>query len=162
MNSLLLYFFNILNFMIPSTRFYTLKVFILRKAGAVIGENVRILRGVNISMSGKLIIGDHSHIGEFTSFMGGNANISIGSNVDIGPFVKFVCGTHMKDQSLKAAGSDVSYPIMISDGAWICTNSTILGGVTIGARTIVAAQALVNRDVPKENVVGGVPAKQLR
>ena len=161
MKTTVLYFFNILNILLPSTRFYGLKRFVLRKAGAVVGDNVRILRGVNISMGGRLEVGDHTHISEFVSFLSGDADIRIGSNVDIGPFAKFICGTHLRDHELKGAGSDVSYPIAVSDGAWICANSTILGGVIIGERTVVAAHALVNRDVPPESVVGGVPAKQL-
>ncbi len=161
MRTLYLHLFNVLNLVIPSSRFHRLKVYILRKAGATIGNNVRILRGVNVSMGGGLVIGDNCHIGEFCSFLGGNADISIGSNVDIAPFVKFVTGSHKFDLTYKAAGTDVSSSIEISDGVWLCTNSTVLGGVNLGKSSVVAAQSLINKDVAPGVIVGGVPAKKL-
>lgn len=53
-------------------------------------------------------------------------------------------------------------PIKIGKRVWIGSNATILPGVTIGDRSVVAAGAVVNRDVPTMAVVGGVPAKVLK
>ncbi len=50
----------------------------------------------------------------------------------------------------------------IGSGSWICSSATICGGVTIGKNCIVAAGAVVNRDVPDNCIVAGVPAKVLR
>lgn len=53
-------------------------------------------------------------------------------------------------------------PIHIGKNVWIGSNSTILPGVTIGESAIVAAGAVVTKDVPSNTVVGGVPAKIIR
>ena len=59
---------------------------------------------------------------------------------------------------------DLEYakPIMIKDNCWICSGAIISGGVTIGENSIVAAGAVVTKDVPKNCIVGGVPAKVIR
>ena len=53
-------------------------------------------------------------------------------------------------------------PIHIGRNVWIGSNSTILSGVTIGDNAVVAAGAVVTKDVPENTVVGGVPAKKLK
>lgn len=87
------------------------------------------------------------------------SSISIGEHVTIGPNVCI----YDHDHNLSKVGNDpfVSEPITIEDGAWIGANSTILKGVAIGRCAVVAAGAVVNKDVPPYAVVGGVPAKVL-
>ena len=53
-------------------------------------------------------------------------------------------------------------PIRLERGVWVGSNATILQGVTIGEYSIVAAGAVVTRDVPPRTIVGGVPAKVIR
>lgn len=55
-----------------------------------------------------------------------------------------------------------SAPITIKDGYWICSSTTICGGVTIGENSIVAAGSVVLRDVSPNSIVAGIPAKVLR
>ena len=59
---------------------------------------------------------------------------------------------------------DLEYakPITIKKNCWICSSATIVGGVTVGENSIVAAGAVVTRDVPPNSIVGGVPAKVIR
>ena len=57
---------------------------------------------------------------------------------------------------------EFSDPITIKDGCWICSGAIICGGVTIGENSVVAAGAVVTRDVPPNSLVAGVPAKVLR
>ena len=59
---------------------------------------------------------------------------------------------------------DLEYasPITIKEGCWICSGAIICGGVTIGENSIVAAGAVVNRDVPANSIVAGIPAKVIR
>jgi len=59
---------------------------------------------------------------------------------------------------------DLEYakPITIKKNCWICSSATITGGVTVGENSIVAAGAVVTRDVPPNSLVGGVPAKVIR
>lgn len=57
---------------------------------------------------------------------------------------------------------EFSDPITIKDGCWICSGAIICGGVTIGENSVVAAGAVVTKDVPPSSLVAGVPAKVLR
>ena len=57
---------------------------------------------------------------------------------------------------------EYSSPITIKDGCWICSSATICGGVTIGENSIVAAGAVVTRDVPPNSIVAGIPARVIR
>lgn len=59
---------------------------------------------------------------------------------------------------------DLEYasPIVIKKNSWICSSATICGGVTVGENSIVAAGAVVTKDVPPNSIVGGVPAKVIR
>lgn len=88
--------------------------------------------------------------------------ISIGQRVVIGHHVVIVTDTHdMSDPSCRG-GERRSLPVTVEDGAWIGARSTILPGVTVGRGAVVAAGAVVTRDVPPNAVVGGVPARVLR
>ena len=53
-------------------------------------------------------------------------------------------------------------PIHIGKRVWIGANATVTSGVTIGDNAVVAAGAVVNRDVPANTIVGGVPAKIIK
>ncbi|MBE6056056.1 hypothetical protein FDB88_16830 [Clostridium sporogenes] len=53
-------------------------------------------------------------------------------------------------------------PVILQEGCWLGENSTILCGVTIGKCSIVAAGAVVTKDVPDYTIVGGVPAKIIK
>ena len=57
---------------------------------------------------------------------------------------------------------EYSKPIIIKKNCWICSSATILGGVTIGENSIVAAGAVVTKDVPPNSIVAGVPARVIR
>ena len=57
---------------------------------------------------------------------------------------------------------EYSKPITIKKNCWICSSATIIGGVTVGENSIVAAGAVVTRDVPPNSIVAGVPAKVVR
>ena len=63
---------------------------------------------------------------------------------------------HNTDSSIE---DDYSGQIIIEDRVWVCPKATILKGVTIGEGSIVAAGAVVTKDVPKNCLVAGVPAR---
>lgn len=86
--------------------------------------------------------------------------ITIGDNVLIGHNVVLATLNHNLDPE-KRAGMYPS-PISIGNNVWIGSNSTILPGVTIGENSVVAAGAVVTKDVPENTVVGGVPAKIIK
>jgi acetyltransferase-like isoleucine patch superfamily enzyme len=89
--------------------------------------------------------------------MGG---ITIEDDVLIGPKVNLVTENHPLDPADRRAL--ICKPIVIKRNAWIGAAATILPGVTIGENSVVAAGAVVSKDVPANTVVGGIPAKFIR
>lgn len=107
-----------------------------------------------------LVVGDNSNIGPF-SYIGCSGFIEIGKNVMISPRVSLYAENHIYDSldlTMKEQGVKRSF-VRIEDDCWIAANSVILSGVTIGRGSVVAAGAVVTRDVPPFSVVAGVPAK---
>lgn len=104
-------------------------------------------------------IGKNVFINHACSFLdlGG---ITIEDNVLIGPRVNLVTENHPVDPTQRK--SLVLGAILIKKNAWIGTGATILPGVTIGENSIVAAGAVVTKDVPDNCIVGGVPAKFIK
>lgn len=121
---------------------------------------MRIASSARFSLSGRLSIGDGTWIGHEVLIAGGDADVTIGANVDIAPRVTIVTGSHeLYGIEGRAAGVGFSRPVHVMDGVWVGAAATILGGVVIGRSSMVAAGALVRRDVADGVVVGGVPAK---
>ena len=110
-----------------------------------------------------LKVGNNSNIGAY-SYIGCSGYIEIGDNVMMGPRVNLMSENHNYsdlNHSMKSQGVTRSY-IIIEDDVWIGVNSTILAGVRIGSGSIIAAGAVVTKDVPKNSIVGGIPAKIIR
>lgn len=109
-------------------------------------------------------IGSNVVVNDFVHIWGGGG-VTIGNDSLLAAGVKIVTQTHQVD-----AGADgrlfretnVSHPIVIGQNVWIGTNAAILPGVTIGDGAIVAAGAVVTRDVPDSTLVAGVPARVVR
>jgi len=101
-------------------------------------------------------IGKNVFINHACSFldMGG---ITIEDEVLIGPKVNLITENHPLDPADRRAL--ITKPIVIKRKAWIGASATILPGVTIGENSVVAAGAVVTKDVPDNTIVGGVPAK---
>lgn len=157
-----LFFVHLIFSFLPVTRFFSVKRALLRWAGATIGPNVRVVSTARFYLNGELDIGEGSWIGHEVLVVGGNASVKIGARVDIAPRVNIVTGTHeLFTTAGRAAGRGFSLPIHIEDGVWVGAGATILGGVQVGVSSVVAAGALVNKDVPSRSVVGGVPAREI-
>ena len=86
--------------------------------------------------------------------------ITVEDDVLIGPNVSLVTENHPTDPNDRK--TVLLKPIVLKRNAWIGAAATILPGVTIGENAIVAAGAVVSRDVPPNTVVAGVPAKVVR
>jgi acetyltransferase-like isoleucine patch superfamily enzyme len=89
--------------------------------------------------------------------MGG---VTIGDNVLIGPRVNLTSENHPLEPS--GRGSLIGLPVTIGNNVWIGAAATILPGVTVGENSIVAAGAVVTKNVPPNTIVAGVPAKIIR
>lgn len=94
------------------------------------------------------------------SFSGSGGGIEIGDGVLIGHNV--VLATINHDLLPQNNRKNHYAPIKIGNHVWIGSNATVLSGVTIGEWAVVAAGAVVTKDVPPYTVVGGVPAKIIK
>ena len=87
--------------------------------------------------------------------------LDIADDVMIGPNVSLITSGHPIAPSQRRAGVTAS-PIVIERNVWIAANVTVIGGVTIGENSVVAAGSVVTKDVPANTLVGGNPAKVIR
>jgi acetyltransferase-like isoleucine patch superfamily enzyme len=106
-----------------------------------------------------ITIGKRVYVNHACTFldMGG---ITLEDDVLIGPKVNLVTENHPLDPANRRAL--ITKPIVVKRNAWIGAAATILPGVTIGENAVVAAGAVVSKDVPANAVVGGVPAKVIK
>lgn len=110
---------------------------------------------------GDVIIGDDTRIGIHNTIIG---PITIGNHVNLAQGITVTALNHnFKDTSRRIDEQGFSTkPIVIEDDVWIGANAVILPGVTIGMHVVVAAGAVVTKDVPDNTIVGGVPAKEIK
>lgn len=109
--------------------------------------------------------GDDVSIGDDAIFLASDSRIIIGNKVMFGPRVTVVGGNHntgvvgqfMYDVHEKRPEDDQD--VVFEDDVWVGSGAVILKGVRVGRGSIVAAGAVVIRDVPPYTVVGGTPAK---
>ena len=154
-----LYFAKLLFCLIPETRLFTTKAWLLRLAGAKMIKNVRICSSATILGPGFLELGDDTWVGHQVLIIAGS-RVTIGKAVDIAPRVYLGTGTHDIDSAkAHSAGEGRNKDVVVEDGAWLGAACMILPGVTIGAKSVVAAGAVVAKDVPPRTLVGGVPAR---
>lgn len=150
--------------LLPETRFFGLKRYLMRLSGIKIGENSRVCSSVTISGNGNIEIGDNVWIGP-QAFLAASddAKIIIGSHSGIGPQSYISTGTHEIDyEGISSLGKGSNSSVIISEGVWISARTTILPGISIGKKAIVAAGAVVSKDVAEKTMVGGVPAKFIK
>lgn len=110
---------------------------------------------------GDVIIGDNTRIGLHSTVIG---PVEIGSNVNLAQGIVVTALNHnFTDCTKRIDEQGVSTAkVIIGNDVWIGANATVLPGVTIGNHCVVAAGAVVTKDVPSYSLVGGVPAKILK
>lgn len=109
------------------------------------GKNIRVGKDVFIN-----------HCCEFMD----RGGITLEDKVLIGPKVNLITINHPVEPSRRR--STFCAPIVIKRNAWIGAGASVMPGVTIGENAIVAANAVVTKDVPANAIVGGIPAKVIR
>ncbi len=136
-----------------------------------IGRKVLIQKGARLEAVGsdprdgpKLIIGDGTAI-QFYFHCGAASRVTIGRNVLVGGRVYITDHDHSYDEPDLSARESPRLrvaPVEIGDGAFLGEGCVVLKGVRIGKRAVVAANAVVTRDVPDFTVVAGVPARAIK
>jgi acetyltransferase-like isoleucine patch superfamily enzyme len=130
------------------------------------GRNVVFFPG-DIFSYGTIQLGDDVFIGRGAHFSS-ICEIIIGNKVMFGPNVTIIGGDHnttqigefMYDVNEKLPENDL--PVIIEDDVWVGTGAIILKGVRVGKGSIIAAGAIVTKNVEPYSITGGVPAKKLR
>jgi acetyltransferase-like isoleucine patch superfamily enzyme len=129
-----------------------------------IGRHSEIKDYVIIRTAGNPVrIGEYVQLNPFTVIYGGSG-VTIGNNVMIAPHCVLAAGNHDYVQTevpIRFAGNLSKGPIIIEDNVWIGANCTITDGVKIGRDAVIAANSLVNKDVPPFEIAGGVPIRSL-
>jgi acetyltransferase-like isoleucine patch superfamily enzyme len=87
--------------------------------------------------------------------------VDIADDVLIGPNVSIITTSHPVEPSQRRAAT-IGKPIVIEKGVWIAAAAIIIGGVTVGAHSVVAAGSVVTKDVSANTLVGGNPARVIR
>jgi len=150
---------NLLLAWMPPSRWFALRRRALIVAGVDMGEGVCVCGGGWIYGPGRLRIGHRSWLSpRVVIYTHADADIRIGDRCDIGPGVHFITGSHVIGTGSRRAGEGWAKAINIGNGCWIRADSRILGGVEIGDGAVVAAGAVVTKDVPPHSLVAGVPA----
>lgn len=143
---------------------------VLRCAGIRVGRYSHISSPITVECSLRdetltgIEVGDRTYLNSEIRISCRKSRVIIGSRCMIGPRVCFETATHNKviedyhgqaDETRHTFHSEIT----VKDGAWIGVGSIILGGVTIGEQSIVAAGSVVVNDVVDGTIVGGAPAK---
>jgi len=127
--------------------------------GKPVDQSTTLFTPFHTNIGRNLTLGKNVFINHACSFLdlGG---IVIEDGVMLGPRVTITSETHPLE--LNKRYTLVPATVVIKKNAWIGAGAIILPGVTVGENSVVAAGAVVSRDVPANTVVGGVPAKVLR
>jgi acetyltransferase-like isoleucine patch superfamily enzyme len=122
--------------------------------GARIAAGARISGGAEIRGGERLVIGPATIVGH-DAILDGRGGLTIGTAVNLSSQVAIWTADHdPRDPAFGYRSAAVS----IGDRAWLSFRSTILPGVTVGEGAVVAAGAVVTKDVPPFTIVAGVPA----
>jgi maltose O-acetyltransferase len=138
----------------------------VRPGGSMrIGHKFVTGNDVLVASSGSLVLGTNVFVNSFSRIVA-HESIEIGDNVVIAAGVSILDHdhrTHVENGALVVENLEfTSEPIRIGANVWLGDKVTVLKGVTIGDNVIVAANAVVTKDVAAGTIVGGIPAAKIR
>lgn len=137
--------------------FWTVRKTVYQLAGAKFGRGARIHVGCRFFELNNITLGEDSIVGEM-AFLDGRGELAIGSHTDIASQVLIYNSEHdINDEKFSAIKS----PVKIGNYVFIGPRAIILPGVKIGDGAIIAAGAVVTKDVEAFKIVAGVPAKEI-
>ncbi len=143
--------------------FNSLKSYLMRWRGAIIGARIKLLSGIWIDRFSSLQIGDDVSLAK-DIIMVATGGIQIGDRTMIGYGTTILTANHRIPKNrgpMRFSGTDLK-KVIIENDVWIGTRVVLMPGITVGEGSIVGAGAVVNKDVPPFSIVGGVPAIVIR
>jgi maltose O-acetyltransferase len=133
---------------------------ILTELFGSVGEGISVEHNFHCDLGYNIHVGSNFYAG-FNCIILDMAEVRIGDNCLIGPNVGvYTAGHDLNPVDRYKTG--YAKPITIGDNVWIGGHCAIIGGVTIGDNSIIAAGSVVTKDVPGNTIFGGNPAKKLR
>lgn len=132
---------------------------LIRTLGAEVDSTVQIRLPFYTDFGMFIKLGKRVFVNQACIFMD-RGGITIEDDVKIGPRVNLITENHGLEPDKR--NTLTSNPVVIKRNSWIGAAATILPGVTVGENAVVAAGAVVTRDVPANTVVAGVPARVIR
>jgi len=151
---------------IPGVHFGYMRGYLCQHIIKKCGKSLNVERMAYFGTGKGLNIGDNSNmgIGSYLSNTNGDGELTIGNNVIMGPDVLIKTENHNYSDTRRLIREQgfCSEPVIIGDDVWIGTRAIILPGVEIGEGSVIAAGAVVTKDVPPYTVVGGVPARIIK
>ena len=141
----------------------SIKRFLLNLVGAKIGHNVHIYPGVRFFIPKGIEIGNNVSISSYVIITSAGT-VKIGNNVLIGYGAKIISANHKipENRGVIFGSGHIVAPVIIEDGVWIGANVVVLPGIKIGEGAVVAAGAVVTKDIEPFAIVGGIPAKVIK
>ena len=135
-----------------------------------VGKGSSIHRGTVVSIAShdiksSILIGENTYIGENNNMRAADGVISIGNNCLISQGITIVTSNHGIERGLSVTQQpwvSKKGQVTIEDGVWIGANAIILPDTIIGEGAVVAAGAIVTKDVPPFAIVAGNPAKIIK
>lgn len=124
------------------------------------GKHINIEKGATFRETCEL--GDYSGIGINCEL---NGTVVIGNNVNMGPECIFYTTNHRHDRTdivMQKQGFTQEKPIYVGNDVWFCRRAMVMPGVCIGDGSIIAAGAVVTKNVPEYTIVAGNPAVVVR
>jgi acetyltransferase-like isoleucine patch superfamily enzyme len=145
------------------------KALFLRMRGMKIGKLPVIYDRVCVGLPSNVEVGDYVNLSRGVFLAPGaekHESIKIGNEVMIGYDAKLLGSDHMIpediNEPMRWSGHTPVGGIVVEDNVWICANVVITAGCRIGTGSVVAAGAVVTKDVAPYTIVGGIPAKVIR
>ena len=136
---------------------------LIRSIAKSVGDNVKICENVYLYNIQNISFGSNVSIWPMC-YIEGSGGVIIGNDVSIAHSVTIMSEEHKYtdlDIPIKDQGKELA-KVTIEDNVWIGAKATILSGVLIGSGSIIGAGAVVTKDVPKNAIVAGVPAKVIK
>ncbi len=121
----------------------------------IMGNYTRLGKNSNIRCVNKVVIGDYTAIAN-------NVVISDNGNHPIDPVFRRKMKEDALDGDMRLWKHSDHAPVIIGENVWVCEGARINRGVTIGDNAIIAAGAIVTKDIPANTIAAGIPAKVIR
>jgi acetyltransferase-like isoleucine patch superfamily enzyme len=148
---------------IPSRRGSTLRVWLLRRGGARVGDGVRIGPSVKVNAPTGLQLADGVGVAR-NACLDARGGLTIGENTLVGFESVVLSLTHRYDRTdipIKEQGMEPA-PVTIGADVWIGARAFVLPGVSVGDSTVIGTAAVVTKDLPGGIIAAGVPAAFIR